>query len=462
MKEIIRYSEEKCSEKTNVSTCELILSSDEDNVILTGEFIKKYLKKNEEPFVIRFYHMISVNKNTGDFSVDHVFENGKKGLVPMKTSSNIKDNSFYELEKSCKSITDGENRKGFWGVKYKRIITGIYSIIKDQLIQRVPGTYMFSKIYDEKSSNILYEMIVDFNLTSNNIKFHDNVYSHIIFDYPKKKWLKVNDNKILPAILDRYGIKTKYFIAQLSNSDNERIKIKSLAYICKLFGDNYIDYIKKFNWQEACEVSFAYSKFHRCKNDNEKKTILNALIKWSKEENPISSVIYPIHTIFSIRDFLEKKGFNLDIKIKSSYDLNGVSKYYTLLKRQLCSGFGFRYNISEEIINELELPIIISGSTYFVKALLTESDFIMEGIKMKNCMDKQFFHAATFLFFVMSTEKERINLQYQKSNLIQGYAKANTAIPEHFKPPMRILESRLYGFRTLTWNKVKYEIKNIL
>jgi hypothetical protein len=73
------------------------------------------------------------------------------------------------------------------------------------------------------------------------IKAHDNIYYDIQNEYPKKKWLEKNDYKYLPAILESYGIKSKYLIAIL-NKSNVNVSISALNYISKLFGENHLEY----------------------------------------------------------------------------------------------------------------------------------------------------------------------------------------------------------------------------
>ena len=77
-----------------------------------------------------------------------------------------------------------------------------------------------------------------------------------------------NDNKYIPANLDGYGIKSKYLIGEL-NDETSHTQIKSLNYICKLFGGNYIDYIKQIPWKNHCYVLIGNKKTGK---DREKKS----------------------------------------------------------------------------------------------------------------------------------------------------------------------------------------------
>ena len=94
------------------------------------------------------------------------------------------------------------------------------------------------------------------------IKGHDGVYDDIQTEYPKKKWLIKNDYKFLPSILDSYGIKSKYLIGELNKNFSRKIQIGSLNYLCKLFGENYIDYLKQINWDRHCYENVPNKKLH--------------------------------------------------------------------------------------------------------------------------------------------------------------------------------------------------------
>ena len=43
----------------------------------------------------------------------------------------------------------------------------------------------------------------------------------------------------------------------------------TLNYFCKLFGDNYIDYLKQVAWEEHCFVEPPNKRTHVLKNDLE-------------------------------------------------------------------------------------------------------------------------------------------------------------------------------------------------
>jgi hypothetical protein len=178
-----------------------------------------------------FEHVLNISLTNGDVNITYRIINDSIGNDGYKTSQkNTKNNfkSLNDLIENC--VYKGEKRLNFWGVKYDNAKNQIISLISDKL----NSIHELTKPYKEKPSvNQLYDIIVDFHLTCKNIKGHDNVYFDIMDVYPSKKFLKQNDNKFLPSVLDSLKIKTNYFIKELNISD-EPINLIALNYLCKL------------------------------------------------------------------------------------------------------------------------------------------------------------------------------------------------------------------------------------
>ena len=120
------------------------------------------------------------------------------------------------LELTENGFIRGEKRIGYWGVKYHRTQDVICKTMVNILKPKFTSPFLKDKEYDKPSLNRMYDMLVDFHLDRKNIKSHDGIYYDIQNDYPKKKWLIKNDYKFLPAVLDSYGIKSRYLIGELN------------------------------------------------------------------------------------------------------------------------------------------------------------------------------------------------------------------------------------------------------
>ncbi len=466
MVELFHYTQEKIGKnKQSRSFCDLNLKSDIESIQYCGDFIFDNATKIDRG-QIRFSHKLLINISSGDIEITYKIENIKEDFgEPVKSTYWVEKNHFLKLQNlTLMGFLYGEKIPGFWGVKYFRATTEIFNKIKLILFENIQESYILNKTYDPYKISPLYDLIVDYHLYKNNIKGHDNVYMHILEEYPKKKWLTKNDNKFLPAILDRYGIKTKYFVSELSLPENEVLNIKTLVYLCRLFGDNYIEYIKELNWNKICKSRFVPQKYHECKTDAEKKCVLTTIKNWNKISVRSDLPVETLYELFKVREFLDSNGYNLKIKVKTVKEVFDQMEEWNVIKKQIVKGYLLKYSIPDDIVNEIEQPIIIENDEYIPKVLLSEDQFILEGYRMKNCMGRQFTNAAIYWFISLSIGKLTVNLQFKQGVLMVGYGKANTPIDHSiFDAPIDILTERLEKYQNLTWERVKiqYTTKNL-
>ena len=342
-------------------------------------------------------------------------------------------------------------------MKYERSVDKICNIFIQQIQPNFKTQFLKDKDYKSKQFyNTIYDMLVDYHLDIKDIKGHNAVYYDIQNDYPKKKWLDKNDNKFLPAVLDHYGIKSKYLVKELSQNVRQ-IQISTLNYFCKLFGDNHVEYIKRFNWESHCFDTPPNRKIHELKNESEKEFLIKVINNWEIDSIRVDSLIYTLNKLFSIRELLEKRGVNLKFKAKNDNEFENLMETWSGLKLHFARGYRVRYIMPIDFINEIEQDIVIGNDIFKPKILLTEDDFRVEGYNMKNCMSKQFPHGAIYIFVSLQHKRKKINLQYRKGNLVQSYGKANTPVIEIFEEPTHILTERFKKHPSIEWIKDKYD-----
>lgn len=462
---LFKHSQEKKDRKgESISKGELNLYKENDLLKYKSCFDFNYSsygkKKN-----ITFEHQLCLNIKNGDIETTYKIVNDNVTEDNLfRTSTKIKKNDFKSLKSLCIfGFERGEKRSGFWGVKYTRAVDVIFNKIFDLIKTNFKSEYYIQThqtnyIKDKYQINRLYDLIVDFHLDRKEIKGHDNVYNDILFHYPKKKWLLKNDNKFLPSVLDSFGIKSKYFIGEIQTSETP-ININSLNYLCKLFGDNHIDYIKKINWKLHCIEEPSNQKIHNLKNDNEKKCLIKVINNWDMnlETMRIDSLIHSLKNIFTIRSIIEDKGIVLSFNPKNVNQFDNILEQWLSIKLHLTRGYKMMYTIPVDMVKEIEEDIICNQQIYKPKVLITEDDYRVEGHMMKNCMSKQFIHGALYLYISLRNNKKRINLQYRKGSLVQSYGKANTPTHEIFLEPISVLNRRLEKYIELTWKKDRYD-----
>jgi hypothetical protein len=248
--EILYYYEQEKLEKNKPlkNECKLKLAGDDTFINYTAEYYVEYMRFGKTNF-ITYEHGLSYSIKDGKFTVIYRILNKKENTHNLyKTLSKVKKNDFeLLLDLTHSGFYSGEKRYNFWGVKYRRACIDMLKIMSEKL------GYTLVLTNKDHVVNPLYDMLVDHHLKANNIKGHNNVYNDIRQVYPQKKWLKLNDNKFLPAALDGLKIKSRLLIGSLSSTD-KKINIKSLKFLCDLFGENYVDYFKEFDWLTiACE-----------------------------------------------------------------------------------------------------------------------------------------------------------------------------------------------------------------
>ena len=460
---LFSYSQQKKDKNRkrdeSISECLLRLLKHNDELTYEGIFEFDY-DRYGTPRHVTFEHNLIINLITGDVSVRYKIKNNLNIDEKMfRTTDQEKKNDFKLLFDLVENgIARGEKRRGYWGVKYERSVEKISNILVEQIQSRFKSQFLKDKNYKLKPFfNTIYDMLVDYHLDIKGIKGHDAVYYDIQNDYPKKKWLEKNDYKFLPSVLDYYGIKSKYLIKELSQNVRQ-IQISTLNYFCKLFGDNHVNHLKKFNWESQCYDSPPNKKLHYLKNESEKDFLIKVINNWETDSIKTDSLVYNLNKLLSIRELLEQKGMeNLKFKAKNDIDFDNLLETWAGYKLHFARGYKVRYVISEEIIKDLEEDIIVDDLIFKSKLILTEDEFRIEGYNMKNCMAKQFLHGSIYLFTALQHKRRRINLQYRKGNLVQSYGRANTAVIPLFERATQILTDRMKKYNHLEWYKEKYD-----
>ena len=459
---LFSYSQQKKDKNRkrdeSISECLIRLHKYNDELTYEGIFDFDY-DRYGTPRHVTFEHNLIVNLITGDVSVKYEIKNNVNidEKIFRSTDQNKKNDFKLLFDLIENGIARGEKRRGYWGVKYERSVDKICDIFIQQIQPKFKSQFLKDKDYKLKPFyNTIYDMLVDYHLDIKGIKGHNAVYYDIQNDYPKKKWLDKNDNKFLPAVLDYYGIKSKYLIKELSQNVRQ-IQISTLNYFCKLFGDNHVEYLKKFIWEIHCYDTPPNKKLHYLKNESEKDFLVKVINDWEIDTIKTDSLIYTLNKLFSIRDLLEQRGVNLKFKAKNDIEFDNIMETWSGLKLHFARGYKVRYLIPEDFVKEMEEDIVIDELVFKPKLLLTEDDFRIEGFNMKNCMSKQFAHGVVYIFASLQHKRKRINLQYRKGNLIQSYGKANTTVLQIFEEATNILTSRFKKYPTIEWKKDKYD-----
>lgn len=458
---ILYYYEQEKFEKNKPlkSECKLKLASDDDFIMLTAEYYIEYLRIGKMNY-LTYDHGLTINKKTGDFTVVYRLKNKKDNSYQLyKNNSKVKKNNFdMLLELTQRGFYSGEKRHNFWGVKHKKALLDIFKLLFKEL--EYTGNDTIQK--KDGAINPLYDTLVDYHLDKKGIKGHDLVYWHICEAYPKKKYLKLNDNKFLSAVLDQYGIKSRYLIGALSNKDDGSIiHLKPLKFLCTLFGDSYVDYIKQFNWKDIAIEHIKTNKTYVCETDAEKKVLAQCLKKYSEIEAYIhDGILNTIFDLFTLKKFLKECGMDVKLKATTSGQLMTLKDTWDLHKKHFKLGYKLKYSIPENVIEDLEQDVVVEDKVFKPTLIMSEDQFKIEGMVMKNCMARQFNVGNLYIHVAMSLGKKRINLQYRKGVLNQAKGKTNTNVPKDFEVAVERFSERMAKYVDIHPVKEKYDIIN--
>lgn len=458
---LFRYHTSKSLKRENSnSVCEIQLYEYDKLIHYIADFGFDYLR-NGSKHKLSVHHGFTVNLKNGDVNtyyqiVNHSISDGKIS----RSKNNRKKNDFkclYNL--LTQGLIRGERRSKFWGKKYENAVNSITDILIEKIGPEINLTHLTDKNYKSDFSILpIYDLFVDFHLSKKNIKPHDSIYHTIFNSYPKIKFFKPNENKFLPALLDSYGIKSKYLIGELNKPINREVNVKTLNFLCKLFGDEYIDYLKQVDWTRFAKTEYNFKKCGTLKNKNEK----NSLIKVLNDSKSIQSEndSFPYDTIIkflTIREFLESKGIHVKLNATNLESLELLLKTCENLKNYYKKGYKIRYVFPENFLNDIESDIIIDKKKFKVRVLKTEEDFITEGFLMKNCLGKQFNKGVIYIYLVMEHNKTKIDLEYKKGCLTMSFGKANSPVESYFTTSITEISKKMMRYSNMVWSKEKYE-----
>ena len=195
----------------------------------------------------------------------------------------------------------------------------------------------------------------------------------------------------------------------------------------------------------------------RSKNESEKTSLVNTLNNWDDTSISLDGKLKSIHELFYIREKIEERGLEFKFKSRNTNDFSNIIEKCRLHYKYIKVGYKLRYAIPQNVIEEIEEPIICGDKTYYPKLVNTEDQFRIEGHLMKNCMATQFNLGSFYLYVSIASGKKRVNVQFRKGLLAQARGKANIDLPNEFQDPVTVLSQRIYKFKDLSWVKEKYD-----
>lgn len=456
---LFKYNKEKKTRNINDSfICDISVYKTDLTINILATYELKYMSYSITRH-INYYHGLTININNGDLNIINRFTTNLSNKKFFDVTHNKKNDFKMLKEFTYNGLITGQKNEKFWGVTYSRAIGKIYQILEEELKKDINSEYILKKDYKNNAViNNFFDLLVDYHLDRKNIKGHDGVYYHIMQTYPKKKWLKLNDNKFLPSILDSLSIKNGYVVSTLNKNPHLNINILSLNFFCKLFGDNYVDYLQQFDWQTHCTYEPLNKKTYTLKTEVEKRNLVKLTNSWESNVHQSHSLILSLTKLFNIREKVEKKGYNLKFKAKDDLTYIQTKQEWSNVLQYIKTGYKVKYVFDTDFVNIIESAITINDEKYYPKILKTQEEFLLEGFLMKNCIGNLFNSGVSNLFISLTNGKKTVNLQYKNGDLVNQYGKANSVVPPNFIKPIEILNERIQKRANQKWVKEKYDI----
>lgn len=312
-----------------------------------------------------------------------------------------------------------------------------YSFYKDR-----PG-------YDEWRDAILNELaidignpnsIFDYFIKAKQIKVPDNYYELLKLDYPGQKYLKKNDNKLALAILDKNGIKSKR-TNKLLNIYPKRATLWYMNALIKLFGMNYIQYIKDV--KVSTDGYFYAPNLISYPNDFISHIEKMNLINFINEKNNKISAIQMVQDHLKMLQVVKDNEIKFKIKASTIDEFNAEHTALTQICTELRKDTHINVIYNEKLAI-LEEPILYNNIIYTPVILREEYEYISESQIMHHCVSS-YIERDKSLIISLRKNDEQITIEYDTTSgdLVQKRSYCNDLPPEHFNEPVDILSKKV-------------------
>jgi hypothetical protein len=354
------------------------------------------------------------------------------------------------------------------------------------ILAKIPHNVSIMSNSQTNIKNKLLSMAMETFISINKIKV-PNDYANLLMDaYPTKKILKKNNNKLIAAILDRIGIKSKSTIRLMHKFPN--IDISKLILMARYFGytdlHKYIHNINEKYWSIPKENDTALdsiSIYQSIENkhsysirDSEKSCLLKLINEFLGEFNNIGDG-YTENNVIRINgrvaraqfstfndhlDLLNKVRIHLpDVEMRATNlsDFHQEHLEFSKLDRAIKKGYSIKYVFEDKLVNYIEDPIVIKNeneeiiATYYPVLLKIDAEYTEEGSHMHHCVASYADREKCIIVSVREDNpqgNERVTCEFDLTkNLVQAKYFCNAVPPKRFQSALDMLEDKISLYR---------------
>lgn len=426
-----------------------------DKLYVSKYDMSKTREMNRKYFLKRFdKHTVTFHLKTGNFTIR---KEKKTGSTHFTT---FRQNNFKLLYTTLREIFSYEQKYN------KTLRDDMFEVLKREL-------NLEFETYGELSNAYMTNFI-----EKRKIKVPEEYKALLMHHYPTEKFLKKNDRKLVVAITDRLGLKSK-LTTKMINMNPDKISISALFKFRVFFGDDFYKYLAQIKPEHFSTVEIGFRRqFIRpdligksFKIDKKEKQAMLAYINDTLDQNlhrGIEEIFRSIEDHF--RMMIELKEYFPDLRFTSrthdtfQQEHSRLSKLLRKIKKETTIEFIFL----PETIQKIEKEIISfidekDGKTIVLKPVIlkTEDEYHDEGDYMHHCVGGYVNHDRSIIISLRTEDgKDRVTNEYriENGNCVQSQHFCNKRPPEHFEHGLEILGERvrsLARMSTLGWIEKK-------
>lgn len=466
--------------RITVLTYEKSITVIEDKIIL-----KFYRQTKHRDFNSRYFKKdsisttLSIDLKTGNFTIGK--NNGKKGRqIFLKNYFGPVLNDFMYYFFSDPEI---DRRLSTNFVEKLNVTYSLSDLINKlnivlgfdiKALTKKGNSYSESKLKEEFIKNLM-----DFFIEKRKIKVPDgDVKKYFIDLYPTEKFLKTNDRKLISAVLDMLGFKSKLTIKILHKHPN--VDITSLYMLCTILGPNYTKYLG--NLHEYCflpidekktysSIKYEIMQYRSFFNltDIERENIISMINSRNRAYFSRENIILledHLKMIENIRKYIPDTHFKSRTEEEFRKNHTELSKISSQIKK----GWSIEYVFSSRMVDDVEKPITITidntsfepdltvitpesvSVTFYPYILKREEEYVEEGAFMHHCVATYTKKDKSIIISVRTDDAtDRVTCEYngQDGRLLQARHFCNAKPPADMEMAVDILTEKVKKYAKL-------------
>lgn len=290
-----------------------------------------------------------------------------------------------------------------------------------------------------------------------NIKTPNDWFDFMFVNYPGSKYLKKNDNKLVLAVLDSYGIKTKSLVRIIHKYPT--LSLYQLSELAKLFGSKYPSYLGNIKDEVYKEWSLGQTKnplsmsqtpmeIRKSKRgvfdkfqitDAERENIFKLINDTSKlKNNVINLFLDHLSMIHDCRAYYPDLSF-------TSNNWRSFDEEHMRLSRivkKIKSGMTVEYVYDNRLIRDIETRIE-DIKPYILK---TDEEYSEEGDFMHHCVATYSTKDQSIIVSLRDINgKDRVTCEFNKKNgsMVQARYFSNQQPPENFENSIEVVRRKI-------------------